>query len=117
MTDQAASGGLQDRQITLAGKSFTIRMGVKAWLALQDLWGLDEDATRERVSKATLKDLPAIMWASMRTHHKDVTLEEVLDLLDDAGSDGIVNGVRKMMVDSQPPPQPDEGQAETTKTP
>lgn len=105
MTDQVAQGGLQDRPLTLAGQTFTIRVGVKAWLALQDKWDLDEEAARNRVKTGKLRDLPAIIWAVLRSHHPQVSEEDVLTLLDDAGVDGIVDGVQKLLRDSDPPPQ------------
>lgn len=80
----------QDRQISLAGHTLTIRYSLKATLALKDAWGLASDNEIEaRMQSPGLDDFVTILWAGLRTHHPDVTREDVLDWADDAGLDGI----------------------------
>jgi hypothetical protein len=112
---------LQDRQVTAAGQTFTIRFGLKAILALQEKWGLDDEKqVQERIEAAALGDFPAILWAAMRTHHPEMSEDAVLGWLDDAGMEGMgdmAGQLQKAMESAAPPPRPKRGQGKTTPTP
>lgn len=108
MTEQA-QGSSQDRQLTLNGKTYTLRPSLKFWARLEDRWELDEDATRARVAQTKLRDLPTIIWAAMASHHPDVPEEECLDLLDAEGAEGIAKAIIKLLKAGEPPPPQAEG--------
>jgi hypothetical protein len=105
---------LQDRQITAAGQTYTIRFGLKAILALQDEWGLeDEKAVEARLGAATNRDFPTILWAALRTHHPELTPDAVLGWLDDAGIDGmqqVAEQLESAVEVAQPKARPPGGQ-------
>lgn len=111
----------QDRQITAAGQTYTVRFGLRAILALQDTWQLDDEKqVQARVEKADNRDFATIMWAALRTHHPELTQEEVLGWLDDAGMDGMVGMAGQLqgaMEAAQPPARPRKGGKAKSPTP
>lgn len=102
----------QDRQTTIAGQAFTLRFSTKAIRALRDLWSLSTDGEvlgRVEVQSSDVDvDFAADMvWAALRTHHKDVPRDTVTDLLDDhgiSGLPGLVNILIETLQGSMPPP-------------
>lgn len=97
----------QDKQITLGGKSLTLRFSARAVLALQDLWGLeseDEVMARLKTPKSKISDFVDLVWASLRTHHPEVSREEVLAMVDDSGLDGLAASAKDLIAASMPPP-------------
>lgn len=111
----------QDRQITAAGQTYTIRFGLKAILALQDAWNLeDEKDVQDRVAQGRTKDFHVILWAALRTHHQELSQEAVLGWLDDAGMDGMTDMASQLqgaMEAAQPPARPPEGEKAPSPTP
>ena len=82
---------LADRVISLGGRDFTLRYSVRAMAALQDHWGLksfQEVSNRMEVLDEQLSahDLVGILWAGLRTHHREMTKDDVMDILDEAES-------------------------------
>lgn len=105
---------LQDVEVNVGGRSFTLRYSIKAQLALKDRWKCESDReVQARMAKPSMDDFIDIFWAGLRKHHPEVTREEVLDLLDDAGADGMTAAVAQAMDAASPPeaPRPAEGQA------
>ena len=105
---------LQDVDVTIGGRSFRLRYSIKATLALRDKWGLGSDReVQARMSKPTMSDFVDIFWAGLRTHHPEVTPDDVLTLLDDAGAEGMASAVTQALSAASPPeePRPDAGQA------
>jgi len=84
-----------DRQISVGEKSYTLRFSVRAMAALQEHFGLHNlNDTAAKVyglakSGASLDDLVALLWAGLRTHHPAMSKQNVLDLVDDLGVDGL----------------------------
>lgn len=80
-----------DVQIEAGGAAYTLRFSAKALAALQDCWGLsDLDAVATKLTAldsgaVTMADYTEMLWAALRTHHRDVTKEVAFDLLDDMG--------------------------------
>lgn len=85
-----------DVQIVIAGQPYTLRFSAKALAAMQDHWQLDSlDAVGRKLGglesgNASLTDFTAILWAALRTHHPDVTLDHALDMFDEMGVDGLL---------------------------
>ena len=73
------------------GPAYTARMSVEGWAALQEHWDLSNlDATVQRLGeveggKFPVSDISSILWAMLRTHHPEVTLEEARRMADDMG--------------------------------
>lgn len=82
---------LADIQFVIGDKPFTFRLSAKAWAALQDHWDLaNMDQALVKLAdmesgKLHAKDLGAILWAGLRTHHPDIDQETAFTLLDDMG--------------------------------
>jgi len=81
-----------DRQTTIAGRNFMLRFSIKAMTALGDAWGcknLDETTARLSALQSSNKiDLVAaaqLLWASLRKHHPDLSIDQVEELLDENG--------------------------------
>lgn len=101
-----------DRPLVIGGQTFTIRFSLRAIMALQDRWGL---ATEEEVQarlgnpKDKVRDFVDILWASLRTHHPEITPEQVLDMVDEAGLDGLAETARAAMTAAAPPTEAARG--------
>ncbi len=101
---------LQDVPITLGGQQLTIRFSIRAMLLLKKRWGLTTEAeVEERVQKAGLEEFIVILWAALQKHHPEVTEDQVLDWLDEGGSDAM-EGVKEALEASQAPKSPQTGQ-------
>ena len=82
---------LADRTIRLGGRDYTMRFSVRAMAALQDHWGVKSfqevsDKMNTLDEQLSADDLVGILWAGLRTHHREITKEDVLDILDEAES-------------------------------
>lgn len=103
---------LQDVPIELGGRSLTLRFSIKATLALKEKWGLEhEREVQAKMARASMAEFIDIVWAGLRTHHPEVTHEQVVDLLDDAGADGMQSAVERALSAAAAPPSPSDGQA------
>ena len=94
----------QDQQVTLAGKTWTLRYSVKAMLALKDAWQLKSDgeiAARLEQSKS-MDDFITTIWAGMRTHHPEMSRDDVLVLLDDSGLELVKQTADNAIAAAQP---------------
>lgn len=95
---------LQDVQIELGGRSLTLRYSIKATLALKERWGLENDReVQARMAKASMAEFIDIVWAGLRTHHPDISHDQVVDMLDDAGADGLTDLVTNALDASSAP--------------
>ncbi|MEG1028598.1 MAG: hypothetical protein RSE34_00780 [Brevundimonas sp.] len=110
----------QDSVITLGGQNYTIRFSIKATLFLQEQWGLEnEREVQARMAKATMQDFIDIVWAGMQRHHPELTRDQIVDILDDSGAEGLQGAVTELLdASAAPAPKgpPAEGQG-TTPTP
>lgn len=85
-----------DRQCTIAGRPFTIRFSTRAVSALGSAWGcngVDETFAKLSIIQASgkidLEQTATLLWAGLRAHHPDETVESVLELLDGNGLAGL----------------------------
>lgn len=80
-----------DHAVTLGGRAYTLRYSIKAMVALQDHFGLRSvsEVGRRLVDAEAFGalDVVAVVHAGLRTHHPDVTVEALTDLLDEIGLD------------------------------
>lgn len=99
---------LQDVNVPIGGRSFTLRFSVRATLFLKKLWGLEDDReVQARLAKTQDMDgFIDIFWAGLQTHHREMSRDDVLDVLDAAGPDGLASAVTDALAASAPPPDP-----------
>ena len=98
---------LQDVQIELGGRSLTLRFSIKATLALKERWGLENDReVQAKMAKASMSEFIDIVWAGLRTHHPEISHDDVMTFLDDAGADGLTDMVTRAIEASSVPPNP-----------
>lgn len=120
-----------DQPIKVGGKSLVLRFSLRAMLALRDRWKYqdDEPGTEgartadqkviDRLSDPGFEDFVTILWAATRSHHPELTEEELLDALD-AGGVGGLKGVLESVIGAGAPPEagPTKGQsAKAAKSP
>lgn len=80
-----------DIQFEVEGRKLTMRFSFRASAALQDHWGLDNiQQAMDKIAEMetgglVLADYTAMLWAGLRTHNSEVTMEEALDILDYMG--------------------------------
>lgn len=77
------------------GGSYTLRLGAVAIAALQDHWKLANfDETMEQITllegkELSIGDYTAILWAGLRTHHANLTMDDALEIFDVIGVQGL----------------------------
>lgn len=97
----------QDKQIKIGDKTYTIRFSVRALTALQEHWGLKSfQEVAQKMSKlnesVSIDDLVGFVWAGLRTHHREMTKEDVLDLIDELGMENIESVFSEALVGALP---------------
>lgn len=92
-----ASKANPERQISIAGKSYTLKYSARAWAALQDHFGLSSlKAVQARLADQDqfgVGDMVAVLWAGLRTHHREVSQDDVLEMIDAMGLEEAGNAV------------------------
>ncbi len=113
-----------DRTIKIGGKSYQLRFGIRAQSALKDHWGITPDPIgvegrksgdqklSERLGALEMEDTVTVVWAALRKHHPELTHEDVLDLLDSAGLDGLTETLTDL-IGASTPVIPDDGKKKT----
>jgi hypothetical protein len=108
MTEQQDS---QDRQVTIAGRTLTLRFSLRALKALKGKWGLKTDSEVEAYIKANYEDsdcLIAVLWASALSNHPEITEDAIFDLVDKAGVGGLQEAADSLLRDSSPVPDAED---------
>lgn len=108
----------QDKPITIGGKNLNLRFSLRAMIALKDHWKLSDDEDMQakgattgdqkvidRLSNPTMEDFVVIVWAACRSHHPEMTLDDVLSLIDDGGIAGLRETLDSVIKAGAPPPQ------------
>ncbi|AGH31364.1 hypothetical protein TVVG_00015 [Tetraselmis viridis virus SI1] len=86
----------RDKQITIDGNTWTLRMSIKAVLRLKDHWGLkSDDEVVRRLNKPGITDVADLVWAGLSTHHPDVPHEKVIEAIDNEGLGSVADSVNK----------------------
>jgi hypothetical protein len=95
-----------DRTLVVGGRSYTLRFSIRAMAALQDHYDLQSlDAVGKKLqdtANISIDDMVAIMWAGLRTHHRDTTMEDALDILDELGMEGMQKTLGEAMAGAMP---------------
>lgn len=92
------------------GKEYRLRYSVRAIATLQDHYELDSldavgDHLKElgKTGKIGVKDLQAILYAGLRAHHREVDMEEVLDIMDEIGLEASQTMIGSTFTAASPP--------------
>lgn len=105
-----------DRQIVIGDNRYTLRFSVRAMAALQDHYQLPSlTAVGEKLQDSdnlSVKDMVAMLWAGLRTHHRDVSLEDALDMLDEMGLENMQSMLGDAMQGAMPDADPATGETE-----
>lgn len=110
----AGAQELADRQITVGGKTYTLRFSIRAMAALQEHWGLKSingiGAKLEALGDDMgADDLVAVVWSGLRTHHPELSKDDALSMLDEVGLGGLDGVIGDAFAAAAPPKQPSEG--------
>lgn len=109
----------QEKTIRIGDASYTVRFSIKAMIALQDHYGLDNiDDVGKRLSdpkNIKAEDFAVLLWAGLRGNHPDVTFEDALDLADKAGL-GVIRELGEVFSAAQPKAEP-QGQGKAKRRP
>lgn len=104
------TASLQDRRIVIGGQTYTIRVSIKFFLALQERWGLASD-TEVRAAipeKAkSMRGMVDVVWAGLQTHHPLLAWDDVLALLDGADMGDVAEALTQGMEAAAPPTSAD----------
>lgn len=76
--------------VEIDGKQYTLAMTINAMVALEDMFSTPtQSVTFQQVSEkadaGSIRHLRAILWAVLQRYHSDVTIEQVSDLVQEAG--------------------------------
>jgi len=114
MTQQAKAASA-DRQLVVGDCSYTLRFSLRAMAALQDHFGLTSlDAVGLKLQDTAnlgVNDMAAMLWAGLRTHHRDTTLDEALGILDELGLEGMEAALGPAMQAAMPDATPTTDEA------
>ena len=118
MTEQRKPAS-QDRQVEVGDETYTLRFSIRAMAALQDHYGLSSlDAVGEKLQdqeNLSVNDMVAVLWAGLRTHHPELTMDDAMGILDDLGVAGMQATLGEAM--SSAMPEGDEGEDDKTDRP
>lgn len=108
----------QDLEVQFGELHLKLRFSMKGLLALRDLWKCERDAEVQiRLNRGSVTDLIDFIWAACRTHHPEVTRDQLIDLFDELGGEPLVKAVEDLVGAQAAPADPKEAPAaETTPT-
>lgn len=80
-------------ELSIAGTSYTLVMDISAICDLESLFSTPvRDATIQEIGRSvergSVRHIRGFLWAALRRHHKDMTLDKVSALIEDAGGIG-----------------------------
>lgn len=100
-------------EVDLLGETRTLHYTMLAWRAYEAKTG--HSILRAPVTEEHLKDVPramALLWAGLRLHHPDLTLEELDRGLTLRDMDRILPAIREAIQRTSPELSPGEGERE-----
>lgn len=91
--------------LKIGDATYQVVFSILAIVALRDHWGLESDdqvllkldkmgrdlSTTSGQAKIDFRAVGDLLWAGLRRHHPDVTPDQCLSMLDDAGLEGLPN--------------------------
>lgn len=78
--------------VTLDGQQYTLALTLNAMVEIEDLFGIPFMQVCEKAEEASPKHIRGLIWATLRKHHKELTVEQVGDLVD-GGNLGALSAV------------------------
>lgn len=84
---QPSQGNIRtpDVELKIGDKTYTLRFSTRATMDLMDLWNLKDQRDLQAAMQdrgKTIGGMIEVVWAALRTHHRDLTVDNVIDLLD-----------------------------------
>ena len=85
--------------LVVGERTYTLRFGVNALIALQDELGQSLDQLVKRVQgdsmAVSLRDLRVMLWSGLVTHHAGITLAQAGEIIDDAGMEVVAKALNE----------------------
>lgn len=110
--------GLQDRPLDLPGRTFTLRWGIRSVQYLKEKWGVK---TGEEVTAKILADgdqlevLTDLLRSCLLSHHREMTDEDCLEILDAGGALFVGNKINEAVQAALPPQDPSAPQVDAAR--
>lgn len=108
-----------DVPLVIDGKQYTLRFSTRATMSLMDLWGITEqrELQAEMAGRGkTMKGMVDIIWSALQTHHRAMTTDDVIDLLDSTDISDVMQKVADAIERAVPDLPKAKGQAEPAPT-
>ena len=109
------AAALPTRELKLNGQTLRLKMGYACLVALQRHWKLNSHRDVQAYIAEHQDDLAIlaeIVWGLTRSHHKDLTIAQIEDLIDSAPSmEEIGEAMREAMEAAAPPASKPAGAA------
>lgn len=108
-----------DVDLEIEGKKYTLRFSTRATMSLMDKWGLTEQRELQAAMAEkgkTMGGMVDIIWSSLQTHHRGMTTDDVIDMLDSTDISSVMQKVADAIQRAVPDLPKDKGQAETAPT-
>lgn len=83
-------------EIDLGGRSYTLKLSLNSMCEMEGASGRPFPQIVTQVARGSLTDLRAFLWAALREHHPDLTIQAVGDLIEKAGG---LEGLAKTMTE------------------
>ncbi len=105
----------QDFPFKYAGKNFVLRFGFRATSRLKDHWNLRTDPPgtdpritgdnklMERLNFLEIEDIPVLLWATLRSNHPELTVEDVEEMVDKYGVNDLQAVLGRVIAAAHPP--------------
>ena len=84
---------IASRTVILAGRSYTLRLGVDAIVQLERELGVPFHQFGERLSGSGLGEMRAVLWANLLEHHQ-LSMAEVTKLIEEAGVPAVMDALK-----------------------
>jgi|SRR6478735_4549944 len=106
-----ANRELGEVDITINGATYTLVLNTNAMVLLEDRFSTKDhevtfDQVLARVSAGSVRHIRAFVWAALQAHHRELTIEQVGDLIQAAGGlQGFTNQLITMVAGTRPEPE------------
>lgn len=103
---------LPDVPVKIGGKNLQMKFGLRAILALQAKWKLSnqrEVQAHIAENKDNLDVMIDVVWASLLAHQREITRDDVLDLLDSGDTVEAIESLQRAIDAGSPPSRPQQG--------
>lgn len=96
--------------LVIEGRTYTFALKTVGLMALQKHFSTPDRVASighilARVNEGSLEHIVAFLWASLRKYHPEMTIDQTMALIDDAGLDTLMDGIAGVAESTQPDPQ------------